>query len=263
MPTHDPDAKRSPMLPLNDPEPPKITDEEFGARLADPFPPECVEWRVGNTTKDKSKGMALAYLTARAVMDRLDAVCGPAGWETELRPLDGGHGFICRLMVKYPSGWRHREDGSDESDIEGVKGGISGALKRAAVHFGIGRYLYSLEAEWVPLRPMGRSYAIAGDPPRLPAWALPGGSGRPPAVKKAKPAPKPKPAAKAEPEGFDEAVVKQILHEIGQATEVAQLTAIWQENKDFINKHLPDDEKQLIINAAASRKHDIELEAAQ
>jgi hypothetical protein len=47
-------------------------------RLAEPFPADAVSWRVGSTTQDKSKGMALAYLDARDVMDRLDLVCGPA-----------------------------------------------------------------------------------------------------------------------------------------------------------------------------------------
>jgi hypothetical protein len=39
-----------------------------------PFPPGRVSWRVGSTTQDKKRGMALAYIDARDVMDRLDAV---------------------------------------------------------------------------------------------------------------------------------------------------------------------------------------------
>ena len=48
-------------------------------KLAEPFPPDAISWRVGSTTQDKSKGMALAFIDARDVMDRLDLVCGPAG----------------------------------------------------------------------------------------------------------------------------------------------------------------------------------------
>ena len=38
--------------------------------------------------------------------------------------------------------WISKSDGADDSNIEGAKGGLSDAFKRAAVKFGIGRYLY-------------------------------------------------------------------------------------------------------------------------
>lgn len=47
--------------------------------LRKPFDPASISWRVGSTTKDKTKGMALAYIDARDVQDRLDAVCGVGG----------------------------------------------------------------------------------------------------------------------------------------------------------------------------------------
>ena len=52
-----------------------------------------------------------------------------------LFPLSGG--FITK--------W----DGAEDSDIEPVKGGLSDSMKRAAVQWGIGRYLYSMGALWV------------------------------------------------------------------------------------------------------------------
>jgi len=52
-------------------------------KLFDPFPPSQVSWRVGATNKDKTKGIALAYIDARDVMDRLDDVCGPENWQVE------------------------------------------------------------------------------------------------------------------------------------------------------------------------------------
>ena len=55
-------------------------------RLADPFPPSDVEWKPGATTRDKSKGLAMAYLTSRAVQQRFDDVCGPADWRNEFQP---------------------------------------------------------------------------------------------------------------------------------------------------------------------------------
>jgi hypothetical protein len=35
--------------------------------LKAPFHPDDIEWRVGSTTKDKSRGLALAYVTNRAI----------------------------------------------------------------------------------------------------------------------------------------------------------------------------------------------------
>jgi hypothetical protein len=42
--------------------------------------------------------------------------------------------------------WISRCDGADDTNIEGAKGGLSDAFKRAAVKFGIGRYLYHPQA---------------------------------------------------------------------------------------------------------------------
>ena len=50
-------------------------------QLAKPFPESEISWRVGSTTKDKDKGIALAFLNARNVMQRLDDVLGPENWQ--------------------------------------------------------------------------------------------------------------------------------------------------------------------------------------
>ena len=49
---------------------------EIIAALKEPFDPRIVSWRVGSTSKDKTKAMALAYIDARDVMKRLDDVMG-------------------------------------------------------------------------------------------------------------------------------------------------------------------------------------------
>ena len=51
--------------------------------LSGPFPATDISWRVGATSGDKTKGIALAYIDARDVMRRLDAVCGPAGFAAD------------------------------------------------------------------------------------------------------------------------------------------------------------------------------------
>ena len=148
--------------------------QEIMKRLRAPFAPEEIEWRVGATTKDKTKGMALAFVTNRAIQNRLDEVFGCFGWKNEYREWRG-NSQLCGISVKYEGEWITKWDGASDTDFEATKGGLSDAMKRAAYQWGIGRYLYNLDPVWVPIRLAGKSYVIDGPPPTLPAWALPEG----------------------------------------------------------------------------------------
>lgn len=128
--------------------------------LAAPFPPEEVSWRLGSTSKAQKKGMALAYIDARVVMDRLDAVCGPHGWQCRYSHTAGK--TVCDIGVYVPvfddgGQWIWKADGAGDSDIEAEKGALSDAFKRAAVRWGIGRYLYSLDSPWVEIEEIGQT----------------------------------------------------------------------------------------------------------
>ena len=127
--------------------------------LSRPFPPEEIEWRIGATNADKTKGMALAYLNARAVMERLDEVCGPEGWQCRYPHANGK--TCCEIGIKIGDEWVWKSDGAGDTDVEGVKGAFSDAFKRAAVRFGIGRYLYSIQSPWVKISKKGNSHIIA------------------------------------------------------------------------------------------------------
>ena len=117
------------------------------ADLYAPFPPDLVSWRVGSMNKDKSKGMALAYIDARDVMRRLDDVCGPGGWQARYPHANGK--TICEIGIKVDGEWIWKANGAGDTDIEAEKGAISDAFKRAAVMWGVGRYLYDLPSPWV------------------------------------------------------------------------------------------------------------------
>lgn len=118
--------------------------------LAAPFPPDAIHWRAQTLTQDGTKALALAYLDARDVMDRLDAICGPEGWEDSYVETPRGR-VICTLSIKNEAGaWVSKSDGAGDTAVEGEKGGISDAFKRAAVKWGIGRYLYDLDSVWAP-----------------------------------------------------------------------------------------------------------------
>lgn len=140
--------------------------DDILAKLAAPFPPEIISWRVGSTTQDKKKGMALAYIDARDVQDRLNAVCG-LNWQVR-NPWAAGNKLACEIGIRLNGEWIWRGDGAGDSDVEAEKGAFSDAFKRAAVRWGIGRYLYDMDSPWVELKPMGRSYVIAdGELPKL------------------------------------------------------------------------------------------------
>jgi len=127
--------------------------KEIIEKLSAHFEPHEIEWRVGSTTADKKKGMMLAYVTNRAIMSRLDDVVGAENWKQSFRELHQ-KGVICSLSIRFPETgeWVTKEDGADLTNIEPTKGGLSDAMKRAAVQFGIGRYLYDSISEWVELK---------------------------------------------------------------------------------------------------------------
>lgn len=150
-----------------------------------PFPSEDIEWRIQQAGKSGEKVWAkvLAYVTNRAIMKRLDEVCGKAGWRNEYRDIPNNGGVECGISIKVDGEWITKWDAAENTQVEAVKGGRSGAMKRAAVQWGIGRYLYNLEEGFATVstqRVNGYHYARSKEvgtfywqPPALPAWALP------------------------------------------------------------------------------------------
>lgn len=122
------------------------------------FPADRVSWRVGSTTGDKKKGLAFGYIDARDVMERLDDACGPGGWQNRYSHANGK--TVCDIGIKAGDEWIWKADGAGDTDVEAEKGALSDAFKRAAVRWGIGRYLYDLPATWVEIEPAGRSFKI-------------------------------------------------------------------------------------------------------
>lgn len=146
--------------------------KEIEEKLKTPFKPDEIEWRVSATNKEKTKGLAVAYITNRAIQKRLDEVVGIFNWQNKFEIV--GNAKVCGISIFINEKWVTKYDGASDTDIEAVKGGLSGAMKRAAVQWGIGRYLYNLPGQWVKIKQQGKSYAI-DDTPILPDWALPEG----------------------------------------------------------------------------------------
>lgn len=157
-----------------------------------PFPEGEIDWRIAQAGKKQNGQIwanCLAYVQARAIMNRLDEVCGPGAWRVDYSMVPSSNGIdagvICRLSIKIGDEWVTKEDGAEQTDIESFKGGISSALKRAGSVWGIGRYLYELDTGFAQIVPQGTKDAKWGQtkdkaefywvPPKLPQWALPKG----------------------------------------------------------------------------------------
>jgi hypothetical protein len=135
------------------------------SKLALPFDRDNIEWRVqeaGKTRDGKVWAKVIPYITSRGVMQRLDDVCGPANWRNEFKEWRVGenHGVLCGISIRIGDEWVSKFDGSDPTGIEAIKGGFSGAMKRAAVHWGIGRFLYALDAYFAQIVEKGTDGAF-------------------------------------------------------------------------------------------------------
>lgn len=144
--------------------------KELRRRLSEPFAASDVEWRITKTRNQNSEGLAVAFIDGRAVQNRLDDVVGPFFWRTRFIPW---HQYVpkpakyeqvdtpkapvssqlCGLSIYHEERgeWIEKIDGAENTDIETIKGGISDSFKRAAVLWGIGRYLYDIPAVWTAL----------------------------------------------------------------------------------------------------------------
>ena len=139
--------------------------EAFGK----PFPASDVSWRLQYVNEQRMQGIAVPYLDARAVADRLDEVVGQNRWKDSFTPWHESvsgkktkSSQLCTISIYDDElgQWIDKTDGAEDSDIEAVKGGLSDAFKRAAVKWNIGRYLYSFDTVWVAAEARGNSYII-------------------------------------------------------------------------------------------------------
>lgn len=135
-----------------------MTIQEISALLAAPFDDSDIEWRLSSLNKEKTKGTAVPYVTNRAIQNRLDTVLGIDGWKNEYHPWhpdkkNNKDSQLCgiSIWIEERGEWLTKYDGAEDSDIESVKGGLSDSMKRAAVHWGIGRYLYNMQTVYVEL----------------------------------------------------------------------------------------------------------------
>ena len=138
-----------------------MNQEHIIKRLKEPFTSKEIEWKVQTTAQDKTRGMAVAYIDSRAIQKRLDEVIGTFNWQNIYSPWQD-KSQICGISIYNDERkeWVTKFDGAENTDYEPIKGGLSDAFKRAAILWGIGRYLYELQGFWVDIEQRGKSYVI-------------------------------------------------------------------------------------------------------
>jgi hypothetical protein len=137
------------------------------------FEPIDIAWKPVGISREKGHARAVPYVSNRAIMDRLDRACGPENWRNEYRPGPSG-GLLCGLSIRIvredgAAEWITKWDGAENTDVSPVKGGLSASMRRAAVQWGIGRYLYRMPGVNVKVDERGRMV----EKPALPAAYLP------------------------------------------------------------------------------------------
>lgn len=114
-------------------------------KLSKPIP---YSWRVQSRNKDKTKAFCSAYIDARDVMRVLDEHCT---WEVQYQEIAGfifaGIGIMIdgEQLWRWDCGARVEDNPQDQMYDQAGKSAASDAFKRAAVMWGVGRFLYDLD----------------------------------------------------------------------------------------------------------------------
>jgi len=111
------------------------------------------KWRVQSANQYGAS--CVAYIDARQVQDLLDEVVGAKNWQCKFD--EHKNNMFCSIGVVCESingkdVWVWKSDCGTESHVEKQKGEASDAFKRAAVMWGIGRFLYSKKIIKLPVK---------------------------------------------------------------------------------------------------------------
>jgi len=126
---------------------------------------EPMEYKTYDKPLKKTGGtVTLAYIDARQVMDRLDEVVGAEFWQSDFKEVKGniyaGIGIYLGSLNQWVWKWDVGTIGTE--DFEEEKTEASDSFKRAAVKWGIGRFLYDIKTSpSAPQKPTGVQEKIA------------------------------------------------------------------------------------------------------
>jgi hypothetical protein len=129
--------------------------------LHEPLDIENVDFRIQSINKG-GYATILAYKNARVDMERLDAICGPEGWQRDHKEFKNN--IYCGIGIKCGDQWIWKWDCGSESFTEKEKGEASDSFKRAGFNWGIGRELYDYPLIQIKLDQS--EFTLAGDKAR-------------------------------------------------------------------------------------------------
>jgi len=129
-------------------------DAEISDKLRKPFPLDALRWKVNHsvlTTGSKARIICflVPYIDSRYVMSRFDEVIGINNWKDEYIKVEGEHpGYKCRISLRLEASkeWVTKEDVAPiNRSADPLKSSFTDSFKRAAVHWGVARYLYEVK----------------------------------------------------------------------------------------------------------------------
>ncbi len=106
------------------------------------------KWRVQSFSKFKPQATCVAYIDSRDVMDLLDEVVRAENWQSDYKLINNN--LFAGIGIFVDGIWVWKWDTGTETKVEKEKGEASDSFKRAAVKWGVGRFLYSLDIERLP-----------------------------------------------------------------------------------------------------------------
>lgn len=156
--------------------------DEVLRALAIPFDLQVVQWRVTEWSADGKSGLMMPYADPRAYSDRLNDLFTPAGWSRKYAvqasaPVQRSNRrpaakILVTCEVTIACIGTNSGTGEEWADKENaLTAAEAQAFKRSLSVFGLGRYLYDIDGEWVDLDQNGTPTRF----PKLPRWATPNG----------------------------------------------------------------------------------------
>lgn len=127
-------------------------------KLTDRFDEKDISWKTLQNSWNEGKPYALMtpFVNASAIQERLDEVLGWENWKTEyeVKQIDGYKYVVCILSCRTKDGeWISKQNvceitekkENNNAPDNPIKSAYSGAFKRVALEFGIGRYLKNIK----------------------------------------------------------------------------------------------------------------------
>jgi hypothetical protein len=117
------------------------------SKLKDEMP---FRWRVQQQTERGAT--CVAYVDSRQVQDKLDEAVGPENWQCDYKVINDNMYAGVAIRREDTGEWIWKWDCGTESNTEKEKGEASDAFKRAAVKWGVGRFLYEMSLQKVKVK---------------------------------------------------------------------------------------------------------------